>query len=119
MTPSRTWWATNGSIIPCSRAIFLIQWSGLMDIGACRGLRFYPTMRRKTSGISQGRSQLLLSRGLGRVLGPERPQRARREPDVEMNPPNFTMRLSLEATAYRQGPGSLGTKRTFQIPGRP
>src|SRR5687768_2598571 len=31
MTPSRTWRSSNGSIMPCSSAIFLIQRSALID----------------------------------------------------------------------------------------
>src|SRR6266516_2928731 len=38
MTPSRTWRSANGSIIPCSRDIFVIQRSDLIDMGAqCNG----------------------------------------------------------------------------------
>src|SRR6266705_3284528 len=38
MTPSRTWRSANGSIIPCSRDIFVILRSDLIDMGAqCNG----------------------------------------------------------------------------------
>src|SRR5256712_1813539 len=38
MTPSRTWRSANGSIIACSRDIFVIQRSTLIDMGAkCNG----------------------------------------------------------------------------------
>src|SRR6266516_4557391 len=38
MTPSRTWRSASGSIIPCSRDIFVIQRSDLIDMGAqCNG----------------------------------------------------------------------------------
>src|SRR6185436_14512099 len=53
MTPCRTWRSSNGSIMPCSRAIFLIQRSALIDGTKAPALRVLPLGKERDQGRHQ------------------------------------------------------------------